>query len=292
MASSVATPLEKQFSTIAGIDAMTSSSAPGHRRSITLQFALDRDIDAAAQDVQAAISAAARQLPPNMPAPPSYPQGEPGRLAGALPRADLDDAAAVDVNEYAETLSRSASRRSTAWRRCRCSAAEVRGARAARSRRARRARHRHRRGRAGGRPTPTSTCRPARSTASDQRVHRAVDRPAHERRRPSGRSIVAYRNGAPVRLQEIGRVIDSVENDKVAAWFNGKRAHRARHPAPAGHQHRRGGRRDQEAAARRSAQQSRRRSISRCSTTARSRSASRSTTCSSPCCSRSCWWCW
>ena len=71
MASSVATPLEKQFSTIAGVELMTSSSSLG-TSSITLQFDLDRNIDAAAQDVQAAISRAGGDLPPNMPAPPSF----------------------------------------------------------------------------------------------------------------------------------------------------------------------------------------------------------------------------
>src|SRR6201989_3154327 len=71
MASAVATPLEKQFSTIAGIDNMTSSSSLGST-SITIQFSLERNIDAAAQDVQSAIAKAARQLPPNMPSPPSY----------------------------------------------------------------------------------------------------------------------------------------------------------------------------------------------------------------------------
>src|SRR5439155_17105738 len=70
MASSVATPLEQQFATIAGIDSMTSSSGIGSS-SITIQFALDRDIDAAAQDVQNAIAAALRKLPPGMPTPPS-----------------------------------------------------------------------------------------------------------------------------------------------------------------------------------------------------------------------------
>ena len=71
MAAAVATPLEAQFSTIAGLADMSSVSARG-ATSITLQFALDRDIDAAAQDVQAAIAAASRKLPPDMPAPPSY----------------------------------------------------------------------------------------------------------------------------------------------------------------------------------------------------------------------------
>lgn len=70
MASSVATPLEQQFSTIAGLDSMNSSSSLGGTQ-ITLQFALNRNIDAAAQDVQAAISTALRKLPKDMPTPPS-----------------------------------------------------------------------------------------------------------------------------------------------------------------------------------------------------------------------------
>ncbi len=71
MASSVATPLERQFSTIAGLDSMTSANSLGNTQ-ITLQFTLDRSIDAAAQDVQAAIAAAGRQLPPDLPTPPTY----------------------------------------------------------------------------------------------------------------------------------------------------------------------------------------------------------------------------
>ena len=71
MASAVATTLEREFSTIAAIDSMTSSSLQGSTQ-ITLQFALDRDIDSAAQDVQAAIARASRRLPPEMPSPPSY----------------------------------------------------------------------------------------------------------------------------------------------------------------------------------------------------------------------------
>ena len=70
MASAVATPLEKQFSTIAGIDSMTSTSALGVT-SITIQFTLSRDIDGAAQDVQAAIAKSAPLLPPSMPVLPS-----------------------------------------------------------------------------------------------------------------------------------------------------------------------------------------------------------------------------
>ncbi|MGX6959710.1 MAG: efflux RND transporter permease subunit [Rickettsia endosymbiont of Pentastiridius leporinus] len=71
MASSVALPLEKQFSTISDISSMSSVNSAGSTQ-ITLQFNLDRNIDAAAQDVQAAISSAAKQLPNDLPTPPSY----------------------------------------------------------------------------------------------------------------------------------------------------------------------------------------------------------------------------
>src|SRR3990172_179183 len=80
MASSVATPLERQFSTIAGVNSMTSTSALGNTQ-ITLQFDLSRNIDAAAQDVQAAITKAAPQLPPEMPTPPSYQKVNPAEQA-------------------------------------------------------------------------------------------------------------------------------------------------------------------------------------------------------------------
>src|SRR5690242_12759055 len=103
MASSVATPLERQFSTIAGVDSMTSASFLGNTQ-ITIQFALDRSIDAAAQDVQSAISKASRQLPTGMPAPPAYQKVNPADqpilyLALSSPTLPLST-----VDEYAETL--------------------------------------------------------------------------------------------------------------------------------------------------------------------------------------------
>ena len=103
MASSVATPLEKQFSTIAGIDNMTSSSVQGAVQ-ITIQFALERNIDAAAQDVQSAIAAALRQLPASMPSPPTMRKVNPADspvlfLALSSPTLPLSA-----VDEYAQTL--------------------------------------------------------------------------------------------------------------------------------------------------------------------------------------------
>src|SRR5512135_880986 len=103
MASAVATPLEKQFSTIAGLDSMTSTSSQGSTQ-ITLQFALSRDLDAAAQDVNSMIAKAGRDLPQNMPYPPSYQKVNPADspilyLSLSSPTLRLSD-----VDEYAETI--------------------------------------------------------------------------------------------------------------------------------------------------------------------------------------------
>ena len=103
MASAVATPLEKQFSTIAGIDSMTSTNAQG-LTTITIQFNLSRNIDAAAQDVNSAIVGASRQLPQNMPSPPSYRKVNPADqpvlyLALSSPTLPLST-----VDDYAQTL--------------------------------------------------------------------------------------------------------------------------------------------------------------------------------------------
>ena len=102
MASSVATPLEKQFSTIAGIDSMTSTNALGGTN-ITIQFNLSRSLDGAALDVQSAISKAASQLPPELPTPPSFQKVNPADqpilyLAVSSPTLKLSD-----VDEAAET---------------------------------------------------------------------------------------------------------------------------------------------------------------------------------------------
>src|SRR5205085_7866245 len=102
MASSVATPLEKQLSTIAGIDNMTSTSAQGST-SIVVQFNLSRDIDAAAQDVQAAISRAARQLPTEMPSPPSFQKVNPADSPVLYLTLSSPTLPLSTVDEYAET---------------------------------------------------------------------------------------------------------------------------------------------------------------------------------------------
>src|SRR5574340_1768887 len=103
MASAVAPPLERQFSTIAGLDSMTSTSALGTTQ-ITLQFNLSRNIDAAAQDVQAMIAKAAPLLPPNMPTPPTYQKVNPADqpvIYIAMSSATLP---LSTVNDYVDTF--------------------------------------------------------------------------------------------------------------------------------------------------------------------------------------------
>jgi hydrophobic/amphiphilic exporter-1 (mainly G- bacteria), HAE1 family len=101
MASAVATPLEKQFSTIAGIDSMTSQSTSGST-SITIQFSLDRNIDAAAQDVQSAIAAAARQLPSSLPTPPTQKKVNPAEASILLLALTSQTHPLSVVDDYAE----------------------------------------------------------------------------------------------------------------------------------------------------------------------------------------------
>src|SRR5581483_5042515 len=103
MASAVAAPLESQFSTINGVDSMTSSSGQGNTQ-ITIQFNLDRNIDAAAQDVQAAISAATRQLPRAMPSPPTFRKQNPADVPIMFIAMSSDTLSPSKLDEYTETL--------------------------------------------------------------------------------------------------------------------------------------------------------------------------------------------
>ena len=103
MAAAVATPLEREFSTIAGLDSMTSMSTQGGTQ-ITIQFNLNRNIDAAAQDVQAAIARAQAKLPSDMPTPPSYQKVNPADEPIFYMAVYSDTLAPSTVEDYAETL--------------------------------------------------------------------------------------------------------------------------------------------------------------------------------------------
>jgi len=222
MASAVALPLEREFSTIPGIDVMTSTNGAGVSR-ITLKFVLERDIDAAAQDVQAAISRAQRQLPQDMPSPPSLRKVNPADqpvlyLAFSSPTLPLST-----VHEYADTMVAQRISMINGVAQVNIYGSQKYAVRA--------------------RINPQALI--SRGIGIDE-VADAVQRgnvnlPTGELQGPtqaltiqaSGQLyrakeyeplIVAYRDGAPVRLADLGEVLDSVENDKAAGWYSGTRA--------------------------------------------------------------------
>ncbi len=217
MAASVATPLEAQFSTIAGLDNMNSTSARG-ATSITLQFSLDRDIDAAAQDVQAAIAAAQRKLPPDMPTPPSYRKVNPADMpifyvAMLSPTLPLHE-----VNEYAET--QLAQRISTipGVAQVLIYGAQKYAVRihADPHRLAARGIGLDELMKAVGAANvnqPIGNLDGSRQSFAIRDNGQLANAAAY---RPQ---IVAWRNGAPVRLGEVAEVIDSVEDNKRANWL-------------------------------------------------------------------------
>ncbi|HEX3146013.1 MAG TPA: efflux RND transporter permease subunit [Pyrinomonadaceae bacterium] len=222
MAASVATPLERQFSGIAGIDSINSSNSQGST-SITLQFNLSRNIDAAAQDVQTAISAALPQLPPGMPNPPSLRKSNPSDSPILFFALNSDVLSLPQIDEYAETLI--AQRISMVDG---VSQVQVYGAMKYAVRAQMDPNALADRGigvddvdtaiRNANPNTPTGTLYGKYSNLTVQ-TNAQMDNAAEFRR-----LIVAYRNGSPVRLEEVANVIDSVENNKVASWFNGRRS--------------------------------------------------------------------
>ncbi len=221
MASAVATPLEKQFATIAGLDVMTSTSGQGST-SITLTFTLGRNIDAAAQDVQAAIAKTLRSLPSGI-LPPSYQKVNPADrpvmfLALTSPLLPLSK-----LNEYAEDFLAQrismvqgvaqvqiyGSQKYAVRVRLDPQALSARGIpiRAVSDAIAR-----------SNVNLPTGILWGPNKTATVQASGELTNAKAF------GDIVVAYRNGAPVRLRDLGDVLDDVQNNRVASWYKGQRA--------------------------------------------------------------------
>ncbi|MFB3922101.1 MAG: efflux RND transporter permease subunit [Terriglobia bacterium] len=222
MAASVATPLERQFSTIAGLDSMTSTNSLGGTQ-ITLQFALSRNIDDAAQDVQSAIAAATRQLPPEMPSPPTYFKVNPADSPILFLSLNSDTLPLSTVNEYAETFIAQRISMVSGVAQVMVYGAQKYAVRVQLDPKALSAR-----GvgidevaaavRRWNVNLPTGTVWGNHQAFTIQSNGQLFDASSY---RPM---IVAYRNGTPVRLEQLGRVVDSVENDKIAGWFNDRRA--------------------------------------------------------------------
>ena len=222
MAASVASPIERQLSTISGISSMNSSSSLGLAQ-ITIQFDLGRNIDGAALDVQTALATAARLLPIEMTIPPSFRKVNPGDFPVLYVSLQSDTLPLSTVDDYAETVlapqisqlpgvaqvlvygaqkfavrvqvnPTEAAARNISLEDVRSVVAKANSS------------------------TPVGVL-----TGPKQSVTLAATSamPHAEDYRDV---VVAYRNGAPIKLNQIARVIDSVENDKVATWFNDGRA--------------------------------------------------------------------
>jgi HAE1 family hydrophobic/amphiphilic exporter-1 len=222
MAAAVATPLERQFSTIPGLDSMTSTSARGST-SITLQFDLNRNLDGAAQDVQAAIAGAGRRLPAGMPNPPTLQKVNPADQPIMMLSLNSPTLPLSTVNEYAETMiaqrismlpgvAQVAVYGSQKFAVRAQLDPNLMASRGVSFQEVEQALAKH------NVNLPTGTLWGPRQSftvqANGQLFNAAAYRPL----------IVAWRKGAPVRLEELGHVIDSVQNDKVASWFIDRRS--------------------------------------------------------------------
>ena len=222
MASAVALPLEKQFATIPGLDAINSTSTQGNT-TITLQFSLSRDIDAAAQDVQSMIARVARQLPAQMPAPPSYRKVNPDDQSvmqlvlrsPTLPISTVDEYAQSTLAQRISTVSGVAQ-------------VQVGGAAKYAVRVDLDPRNLSAHGigidEAAAAIQSANVNLPTGTIYGPQNTYTILANGQLMKASEYASTIVAYRNGNPVRLSAIAHVYDGIEDDKSATWFNGERS--------------------------------------------------------------------
>src|SRR6266487_1433284 len=222
MAASVAAPIERQLSTIAGITSLTSSSSLGIT-SITIQFELNRNIDGAALDVQTALTVAARKLPVEMTIPPSFRKVNPGDfpvmyislVSATLPLSVVDEFGEITLAQQisqipgvAQVLVFGAQKFAVRVQVDPVAAAarnisldDIRSVVA-----------------------KTNSNTPVGTLNGPKQSVTLTASSAMTKAEEYRKVVVAYRNGAPVYLDQVARVIDSVENDKIASWFNNDRA--------------------------------------------------------------------
>jgi HAE1 family hydrophobic/amphiphilic exporter-1 len=222
MAAAIATPLEREFAAIAGVDSITSVSGLGVGR-ITVQFNLNRNIDAAAQDIQAAIASASRKLPAEMTTPPSYrkvnPSDTPVLLltlkSATVPLSTINDYVEINIGQRVSTLPGVAqvftygSQKYAIRVQVDPDLLAIRGIGLDEVQRALAAATSN---------TPVGSLSGPQKAATLQADTELTKASAYEP------LIIAYRNGAPVRLGEVAHIVDSVLSDKGANWFNGVRA--------------------------------------------------------------------
>ena len=222
MASAVALPLEKQFATIAGVTSISSSSFQGST-SITLQFDLTRNIDAAAQDVQSQIARTARSLPPQMPAPPSYQKVNPADFPVAILVLESDTLPLSTLDEYAQSTIAQRLSMITGVAQVNVMGSQKYAVRIDVDPRALAAK-------GIGIDEVASAVQNANVNVPTGSIQGAEQQYVVQtngqlmRAAAFGPTIISYRNGTPVRLDEVAHVFDGVENDKSANWSKDKRA--------------------------------------------------------------------
>ncbi len=220
MASSVATPLEKQFSTIAGLSSMVSSSGQGVS-SITMQFDLNRDIDGAALDVQSALTSAAKRLPIQMTTPPSFIKANPADApvlflnlsSGTLPLSTVDEYAETLIAQRISTLSGVSQVLVMGQQKF---AVRIQANPEALAAKGMTLDDLQSSVAAANSSAPVGTLMGPDQAVTIQ-ANGQLDHASNYEN-----LIVAYRNGSPVRLKDVAKAVDSVENDRVASWYNGK----------------------------------------------------------------------
>ncbi len=222
MASSVATPLERQFSTIAGLNSMSSTNMQGSTQ-ISLQFDLSRNIDAAAQDVQSMITQAAGQLPPNMPSPPTFRKVNPADQPIIYMSVWSDTLPLYTTSEYADTMMAQRISMISGVAQVQVFGEQKYAVRVQFDPKALAARQigideATQAIQDANVNLPTGTLYGAHKSfvvqAEGQLNNAAAYRPL----------IIAYRNGAPVRLDEVANVVNGSQSDKIAMWFGAHRA--------------------------------------------------------------------
>src|SRR5215213_6486108 len=222
MAASVASPIERQLSTIAGISSMTSSSSTG-TTSITIQFDLNRSIDGAALDVQTALSVAQRRLPVEMTTPPSFRKVNPGDypvlyislISPTLPLSVVNEYGEINLAQQISQLPGVAQVLIYGAQKFAVRVQVDPLAAAARNISLEDIRNV---------VSKTNSNTPVGTLNGPQQSITLTASGAIQKAADYRKVVVAYRNGAPVKLEEVARVIDSVENDRTASWFNNERA--------------------------------------------------------------------
>ena len=221
MASTVAQPLERQFAAISGVAQLTSISVQGQTQ-VTIQFDLDRNIDAAAGDVQAAINAASGQLPRNLPASPNYYKVNPSEAPILIMSVQSDAAPLIEVNDYADTVLAQQISQIKGVSQVFLGGQQKRAVRVQVD------------------PSKLAAMNltmedvrlllisatvnaPKGTIDSETRSYAIYNNDQLTKAAEYNKVVLAWRNGAPIRVSDIGQAIDAAENQLLAGWQNGKR---------------------------------------------------------------------